>query len=73
MYNLLKPNGWLAGTIPIPGFAHAIDDDHVNFIDKDTMLGYLVDVKFKNILIETTASINKDDPTHPCIYFKAQK
>jgi cyclopropane fatty-acyl-phospholipid synthase-like methyltransferase len=73
MYSLLKTNGWLAGTIPIPGFSHAIDDEHVNFIDQETITDYLIKAQFKNLLIETTASINKDDLTHPCIYFKGQK
>lgn len=73
MWALIKDNGWIAGTVPVPGGTHPADDPTVHFINSSTLRYFLEKAGFRNILIESTASINQDDPVHPSLYFKGQK
>jgi SAM-dependent methyltransferase len=73
MYALLKPGGWVAGTVPIPGGTHPADDPHVHFIDEHQLRLFLEAAGFRNITIESTPSINKEDTFHPSLYYKGQK
>jgi 2-polyprenyl-3-methyl-5-hydroxy-6-metoxy-1,4-benzoquinol methylase len=70
MHTLLVTDGWLVGTIPIPGMCHAVNDPTVNFINVKKMKAMMKKVGFKKILVEETPSL---DGTICSWYFKGQK
>lgn len=73
MYSLLRVDGWIAGTVPIPGGTHPADDPHVHFLAPEELRTLLEEAGFKNILVEGTPSINKEDTFHPSLYYRGQK
>lgn len=73
MFSLLENQGWLVGTIPIPGICHKVDDLEVTFLTIKKIKNILKKVGFKNILVEETPSINKTDELMCSYYFKGQK
>lgn len=73
IYHILKYNGYIAGTVPIPGYSHKVDEVDIEFIDTETLSRYLKNAGFCNVVIEPTPSINKEDPDKPSLYFKGWK
>lgn len=72
MFSILRPTGYLAGTVPIPGYSHAADEPGIKFLNENQLKDLLVEAGFENIFIEPTGSVHKED-TPSCLYFKAQK
>jgi 2-polyprenyl-3-methyl-5-hydroxy-6-metoxy-1,4-benzoquinol methylase len=73
MASLLTENGWLVGTVPIPGAVHAVDDPEVVFLEPKKMKALLKKAGLQKIEIEETPSVNKTDTKMCSYYFKAQK
>jgi len=72
MHYYLCPGGYIAGTVPVPGFCHQADED-VHFLTEWELKDLLALAGFTDIFVEPTPSINKTDPERPSIYFRAKK
>lgn len=73
MYKMLKPNGNLRGTFPIPNKVHMKNDPTVtSWMDQNTIVRFMQGVGFININIEETGSITKDEEPSSW-YFKGAK
>ena len=68
----LRHGGQFAGTVPIPGHAHAADDPTVRFLDREQLHDLLWQTGFDPIFIMPTGSVNEDDPP-VSLYFRAVK
>lgn len=72
MCKMLKSNGTLVGTFPIPGKVHHEGEEGVNFLTEQELYSLLEAAGFTDISIEPTGSIYSGD--EPCsLYFKARK
>lgn len=72
MYQLLRPNGVLVGTVPIPGFSHAADEPGINWLTPPEIEQLLFSCGFDFIEIEPIASSTKDGQATN-YYFKGRK
>lgn len=73
MNTILKHDGWLVGTFPIPNKVHMVDDPTVtNWLDARMIGDLLFHAGFSKIFIVPTGSITEEeDPSS--WYFKGQK
>jgi 2-polyprenyl-3-methyl-5-hydroxy-6-metoxy-1,4-benzoquinol methylase len=72
MWHMLKIGGIFVGTVPIPGHSHDADQEDVQFLTSVELNILLGEAGFTNILVEPTASINKEEPA-VSLYFRATK
>lgn len=72
MYQLLREGGWIAGSVPIPGFSHKADEPGINWLNPEQLKALLFASGFEDIFIEPTGSLYKDGPKSS-YYFRARK
>lgn len=71
--SLLKENGVFVGTWPIAGVSHSAEDPNVQFTTVRKLKSLLSKAGLKDIMVETTPSINKTDTKACSYYFKGKK
>lgn len=69
---ILKPRGWFAGSIPIPGYSHSVNDKDISFLSEEQFINLLSRTGFNSIFTEPSGSIRREN-IPSVIYFKARK
>ena len=71
-YAWLRPNGIIAGTIPVPGFCHDENQSDIEFFSETEIARRLERAGFVIVRVEPTASRSVGEPLC-CIYFVGRK
>ena len=72
MYKMLKNDGSIVGTFPLPGFCHNLGEDDITFLDRADLKTLLEKSGFSDVTVEPTGSVAKGD--EPCsLYFTGKK
>jgi SAM-dependent methyltransferase len=72
IHTVLRPSGIFAGTVPIPGFCHHLDEPGIQFLNEKELRNLLQETGFIDIFIEPTGSLTKDSP-QSSLYFRGVK